>query len=66
MLEMLQMRANFLVMLGESRAYFSHLLHALPVRSALFENKMSCSLLKARKTQVVKVGAGLNALNLEK
>ena len=66
MLEMLQMRANFLVMLAESRAYFSNLLHALPVCSALSENKVLCSLLKTRKTQVVKVGAGLNALNLAK
>ena len=40
------------------RAFFNHLLHAVPARNALFEKEMPFSLLKTPKTHEFFLGGG--------
>ena len=50
-----------------TRAYFSHLLHTVSARNALFVNKMHYSLLKLQKHMLLReMCSVVNALNLKK
>ena len=59
-------RVCFLSLLVRTGLFLNHLLRAEPARSALLENEIPYSLIKAPKTHAVQVGCSvLNAINLE-